>query len=62
MNPNWIVAEMLMKQRQAEIESLAGEAWKWSKAEKGQSGRYFWKWNHWNRAVATTPCCVVECC
>lgn len=32
MNLNWFAVEMLMKQRQREIDRSAREAWKWSAA------------------------------
>lgn len=60
MNLNWFAAEMLMRQRQMEIERSAREAWKWSDAMQKQSGRFFSR----RQIIRATPtaCCTTSCC
>ncbi|MFS0726323.1 hypothetical protein [Paenibacillus sp. 1P07SE] len=60
MNLNWFAVEMLMKQRQREIERSAREAWKWSAAMQKHSGRFFSR----QQIIRATPtaCCSMGCC
>ncbi len=59
MNHNWYVTETLMRQKQDEIERSAREAWKWSKATRTQSERFFLR-----KIMPVTPtaCCATGYC